>query len=107
MVRHARAFGGHMAQSGLQAAAPKKLPADIHAALVETLFGTVGSFLAGMFRGLLVPIIAPAKTHAPLFIVCTAIVVTASIFRLLILMAWKRTDPESRTAKAPSWEKLY
>jgi diguanylate cyclase (GGDEF)-like protein len=96
-----------MTQSGLQAAAPKKLPADIHAALVETLFGTVGSFLAGMFGGLLVPILASAKTHDPIFIACTAIVVTASIFRLLVLMAWKRSDPESRTARAPRWEKLY
>ncbi len=51
-----------MAQSGLQAAAPKKLPADIHAALVETLFGTVGSFIAGICGGLLVPVIATAKT---------------------------------------------
>ena len=38
-----------------------KLPTDIHAALVETLFGTFGSFLAGMIGGLLVPAIAWAK----------------------------------------------
>src|ERR1700744_6296748 len=106
MVRHARAFGGHMAQSGLQAAAPKKLPADIHAALVETLFGTVGSFLAGIFGGLLVPILASAKTHDPIFIGCTVAVIALSLCRLGVLMAWRRAAQEDRIINARRWEKL-
>jgi diguanylate cyclase (GGDEF)-like protein len=96
-----------MTQSGLQAAAPKKLPADIHAALVETLFGTVGSFVSGIFGGMLVPVIAAAKTHDPLFVLCTAIVFALSVLRLGILLAWRRASVENRMARASWWEKIY
>lgn len=96
-----------MTQSGLQAAAPKKLPADIHAALVETLFGTVGSFIAGIFGGMLVPVIASAKTHDPIFVLCTGAVLGLSILRLGILLAWRRATPEHRASHAAFWERFY
>ena len=96
-----------MTQTGLQARTPAKLPADIHAALVETLFGTVGSFVAGMFGGLLVPVLAAAKTHDPLFVVCTAVVVALSVLRMLVLMAWGRASEEDRIHNAVAWERRY
>jgi diguanylate cyclase (GGDEF)-like protein len=83
------------------------LPADIHADLVDTLFGTVGSFLSGIFGGLLVPIIAAAKTHDPAFVICTGVVVGCSVLRLLVLLAWRRTSPEDRRMNAKGWERLY
>jgi hypothetical protein len=39
------------------------LPAETHADLVETLFGTVGSLVSGIFGGLLVPVIAWGRTQ--------------------------------------------
>ena len=43
-----------------------KLPTEIHGALVDTLFSTVGSFLAGIAGAAIVPIVAYARTGSPL-----------------------------------------
>ncbi len=83
------------------------LPADIHAALVETLFGTVGSFVAGMLGGILVAIIALARTQNPIFLVCFACVLSLSGLRIAVLLCHQRTDRELRMLQAKRWERLY
>jgi diguanylate cyclase (GGDEF)-like protein len=84
-----------------------ELPADIHAELVETLFGTPGSFLSGLAGGLLVPAIAWIRTHDPIFLVCTVVLVILAAFRLLVFVDHGRADGEQRRRQAARWEKLY
>ncbi|MEO6340129.1 MAG: EAL domain-containing protein [Caulobacteraceae bacterium] len=83
------------------------LPADIHAALVETLFGTVGSFISGIAGGLLVPAIAWGRTHDPIFLACTAVIVMLSVFRLAVFLRHEKADATRRLEQAAMWEKLY
>jgi len=84
-----------------------RLPADIHAALVETLFGTFGSFVSGMIGGLLVAVIALVRTHDPIFTVCFIVIVALSVLRVAVLMAHRKTDLVLRKEQAAMWERLY
>jgi diguanylate cyclase (GGDEF)-like protein len=84
-----------------------QLPAEIHAALVETLFGTVGSFVSGIVGGLLVPAMAYARTQDPIFLVCTVVLLLLSTFRLMVFHAYSRSEVEVRHGDAARWEKLY
>jgi diguanylate cyclase (GGDEF)-like protein len=86
---------------------PAPLPADVHADLVEALFGTVGSFLSGIVGGLLVPIIAWARTHDPTYLGATAVMVALALFRLVVLLSYRRTDSEKRRREAKYWERMY
>ncbi len=96
-----------MTQSRTAQAKTEKLPADIHAALVDSLFGTVGSFVSGMFGGLLVPVIAFARTRDPIFLFSTAIMIVLSIYRLAVLVGYRRADPVQRAREAGQWERMY
>ena len=84
-----------------------KLPADVHAALVETLFGTFGSFLSGMIGGLLVPVIAWVRSDEPIFAICTGVLLTIGLFRLCMFRIHAQTTHEARAAKAARWEMIY
>jgi diguanylate cyclase (GGDEF)-like protein len=84
-----------------------RLPGDVHAALVATLFGTVGSFLAGILGGLLVPTIAWIRTHDVIFLGCALVMVALSIFRLCIFVGYGRASPAQRAEFAERWERLY
>ena len=84
-----------------------RLPGDVHAALVATLFGTVGSFLAGILGGLLVPTIAWIRTHDVIFLGCALVMVALSIFRLCIFIGYARATPAQRAEFAARWERLY
>jgi len=96
-----------MTQKRALGAKSETLPADIHAALVDSLFGTVGSFVSGMFGGLLVPVISFARTRDPIFIVSTLVMIALSIYRLAVLVGYRRADPAERRRNAARWERLY
>jgi diguanylate cyclase (GGDEF)-like protein len=100
-------LGVDMTAASLKSQASDKLPTEIHSALVETLFGTPGSFLAGMFAGVLVPVIALAKTHNPIFFLCAAPLIAIAILRACTYWAWRRAGDEERALNADHWERLY
>jgi diguanylate cyclase (GGDEF)-like protein len=83
------------------------LPPEIHSALVQTLFGTAGSFVAGILGGFLVPAISWARTGDPVFMVCTVALAILGLVRLAVYYAYMRKDAETRLAQAGHWEKLY
>src|SRR5271168_1344815 len=83
------------------------LPAEIHSALVETLFGTVGSFVSGLVGGLLVPAVAWARTRDPIFLVCTVVLLFLAALRLAVFYAYVRKSDEVRHEEAARWERLY
>lgn len=84
-----------------------KLPGEVYAALVESLFGTIGSFVAGILGGLLVPTIAWARTHDPIFLGCALVMLALSALRLWIFLSHSRSDPEQRAIEASRWERRY
>jgi len=85
----------------------RKLPHDIYAALVQTLFGTVGSLVSGIAGGLLVSAVAYGRTHQPIFLLSILITVAASVFRIVVLMRHARATADARTEEAARWERLY
>jgi diguanylate cyclase (GGDEF)-like protein len=87
--------------------AERGLPHDIYAALVETLFGTVGSLVSGIAGGLLVSAIAYGRTHQPIFLLSILVTIAASVFRVWVLMRHARADAQSHVDDAARWERLY
>ena len=83
------------------------LPAEIHAELVETLFGTVASFLAGIAGGLLVPVVAWFRTQDPVYLVCGAVLFALAMLRLVVHADHVRRPPEARRQRAAVAERLY
>lgn len=84
-----------------------RLPSDIHAGLVDTLFGTVASFLSGIFGGLLVPVVAWLRTRQVAYLVCAAVIIVLAVFRIALLLAYHRAPPDQRAARAAWWERWY
>src|SRR5437868_10999495 len=66
------------------------LPPSVHADLVDTLFGTAGSFVAGMLGGLLVPTLALFRTGDSIFVAAGAILVALSAFRIWVYGSYRR-----------------
>ena len=85
----------------------QELPADIHSALVETLFGTTGAFVSGILGAVLVPVIAYARTRENIYLICLAVVGVLSFVRLGVYVAHKRATPENRARRARFWEVAY
>ena len=85
----------------------RRLPPEVHAQLVETLFGTTGSFIAGMIGGLLVPTVAYIRTQDPLYLGCAIVILAFSALRLGVFMMHEREAEETRLANAVAWEKRY
>ena len=83
------------------------LPPDVHADLVATLFGTVGSFASGLIGGLLVTYLAWSRTGEPNFLICEAVMLAFSALRVVVLFAYLKADPTDRRQRAGSWEKAY
>jgi diguanylate cyclase (GGDEF)-like protein len=96
-----------MSRSAAKKAPVAKLPPEIHADLVETLFGTVGSFVSGLIGGLIVPVIAWFRTYDPIFLVCTGVIVLLAVFRVLVLLRHNLEDEQTRRGRARHWERLY
>jgi diguanylate cyclase (GGDEF)-like protein len=86
---------------------PAPLPPEVHADLVETLFGTVGSLVSGIVGGLLVPFIAWARTGDTIYLACGAVLVGLAVLRLEVLRRHRRASAESRRENAKYWETLY
>jgi diguanylate cyclase (GGDEF)-like protein len=86
---------------------PGALPPEVHADLVETLFGTVGSLVSGIVGGLLVPIIAWARTGDQTYLVCSVVLVFLAVLRLEVLRQHGKADIEGRRQDSKYWEALY
>jgi diguanylate cyclase (GGDEF)-like protein len=84
-----------------------RLPQEVHADLVETLFGTVGSFLAGVVGGVLAAGVAWLLTREMLFLVCTLAVVAMGAFRVAVHVMHARADSQERRRDCARWERLY
>lgn len=87
--------------------APDDLKDEIYADLVETLFGTPGSFLAGICAGLLVPLVAWLTAGEYVYLDLIAIMLVLSAYRIHVLIAHTRTPVEVRRAGARMWEIRY
>lgn len=83
------------------------LPAEIHSALVKTLFGTVGSFVSGIIGGLLVPAVAWARTRDPIFLLCTVVLLALSMLRLMVFYTYMLKSEQAKHDEAHRWERLY
>jgi len=86
---------------------PRRIPPEIHARLVATLYTTTGSFLAGIVGALIVPFITYWRTGNPIFFACEAILIGCSAFRLVVFIAYRRSSPDQQIAEARLWEMLY
>ena len=86
---------------------PAVLPPEVHADLVETLFGTVGSLVSGIAGGLLVPIIAWSRTQDPIYLICSVVMIVLAGLRLEVLRRHGKADPVARRRDAKHWETLY
>src|SRR5208282_1573285 len=86
---------------------PKSIPRDTYVDLVDSLFGTTGSFYAGVLAGLIAPAVAYARTGALVFIGLAATMVVVTGFRIAVMRTYRANAVESRRAKARRWEMLY
>lgn len=84
-----------------------EIETEIYADLVETLFGTPGSFLAGVFGGLLVPVIALFATRGEIYAYLLVLMLTAAAYRIYVLLAHERAPLEERRRDARKWEIRY
>src|SRR5215467_13230134 len=96
-----------MSSAGKSRRQAPELPPDIHSALVETLFGTTGAFLAGILGAILVPAVAYARTRDWIYIVCLAVVGVLSLVRLAVYLAHRNSSDENRIRRARFWEAAY
>lgn len=95
-----------MAQSS-RARAVESADRQIHFDLVETLFGTAGSFVAGLLGGLIAPLIAWFSTGDRLYLLFAAAIACLGLYRVYVLRAHARTPFDERRAQARKWETLY
>jgi diguanylate cyclase (GGDEF)-like protein len=84
-----------------------EVSAEIHRDLVETLFGTPGSFVAGLFGGLLSPGLAWLLTGDQVYAYLMIVMLGWAAFRAHLLITHIRTPVEERRRDARSWEIRY
>lgn len=80
---------------------------EIHRDLVETLFGTPGSFAAGLVGGLVAPVSAWMMTGRTIYIVLTSVMVCFAVYRLYVLYSHTETPVDIRRENARLWEIRY
>lgn len=80
---------------------------EIHRDLVETLFGTPGSFIAGLVGGLLSPGIAWLLTGDDIYAYLLAVMICWAAYRAYLLVTHTRTPLEERRRDARDWELRY
>lgn len=80
---------------------------EIYAELVETLFGTTHTLVAGILSGVLVPVIAWLSTGNPNYFLLVAILCAAGAYRLRVLWTHDSAPIRSRRAEAAKWERRY
>ena len=80
---------------------------EIHSDLVETLFGTPGAFVAGVFGGLIAPLLGWMSTGERIYLFLAALIGCIGLYRIYVLMAHARTPTVVRRRDAKRWERLY
>ena len=80
---------------------------EIHSDLVETLFGTPGAFVAGVFGGLVAPLLGWMSTGDRIYLFFTAFISCLGLYRICVLIAHARTPLVQRRRDAKKWERLY
>jgi diguanylate cyclase (GGDEF)-like protein len=80
---------------------------QIHSDLVETLFGTAGSFFAGLLGGLIAPGLAWFLLGDPIYLYFVALIVVLGAFRLYVFFAHAGTPVSLRRRQSRKWERLY
>ena len=80
---------------------------EIHSDLVETLFGTPGAFVAGVFGGLIAPLLGWMSTGDGIYLFFTAVICCLGLYRICVLIAHARTPLFQRRCEAKKWERLY
>lgn len=79
----------------------------IYQDLVETLFATKGSFLAGVAAGMLAPIIAWLSTWQDVYLQLIILMTCMGAYRISVLLAYTRQPPVQRRKDAWRWELRY
>ena len=80
---------------------------EIYADLVETLFDTTGTLIAGILAGLLAPAIAWLSTGETVYVALTGVMAAIALFRMALLFSHNRASIASRRNNARTWELLY
>jgi diguanylate cyclase (GGDEF)-like protein len=80
---------------------------EVYRDLVETLFATPASFIAGVLGGLIAPLIAWFATGDNTYIFFAFAITGFATYRLLLLLAHSRTPVLERRENAREWEVRY
>ncbi len=90
-----------------EAKAEVKTDNEIYHDLVETLFATQGSFLAGIAAGMLAPTIAWLSTWQSVYLQLIILMSCMAAYRISVLLAYTRQPPAQRRKDARRWEFRY
>ncbi|KAF0212440.1 MAG: diguanylate cyclase/phosphodiesterase [Methylocystaceae bacterium] len=88
-------------------AASESTDVQIHIDLVETLFGTAGSFFAGLLGGLIAPALAWLLLGDRIYLYFVALIAVLGAFRLYVFFAHASTPVSLRRQDSLEWERLY
>ena len=89
------------------ASAELKTDSEIYQDLVDTLFATQGSFLAGIAAGMLAPIIAWLSTWQDVYLQLILLMTGMAAYRIWVFLAYTRQPPAQRRKDARRWEFRY
>ena len=86
----------------------KNIPPDIYASLVKTLFGSMKSLMAASIVGPLAGTLATMLSGNPWMLVATAAITLVSVFRVAVMLAYRRNEGSLRTFdEVAAWERRY
>ncbi|MGD9545271.1 MAG: putative bifunctional diguanylate cyclase/phosphodiesterase [Methylocystis sp.] len=80
---------------------------QIHSDLVETLFGTAGSFFAGLLGGLIAPALAWLILGDSIYLYFVGLIAVLGAFRLYVFFAHAHAPVSLRRRDSKEWERLY
>lgn len=89
------------------ASAEMKTDNEIYQDLVDTLFATQGSFLAGIAAGMLAPIIAWLSTWQDVYLGLILLMSGMAAYRISVFLGYTRRPPALRRKEAHRWELRY
>lgn len=90
-----------------EASAEMKTDNEIYQDLVDTLFATQGSFLAGIAAGMLAPIIAWLSTWQDVYLGLILLMSGMAAYRISVFLGYTRRPPALRRKEAHRWELRY
>lgn len=93
----------------MKAATPHATSADaeIYADLVETLFDTTETLVAGIIAGLLAPMVAWLSTGDPIYLALASLMGAIAAYRIHVLLWHNRSPVADRRRDAEIWERRY